>query len=72
MSLTPETVTCRRKKAFAYVLVGFGIFFALATLGNFNNGGNVFIPALLSGVSFFAASRVKFKWVKNAEVSTYK
>lgn len=72
MSRTPETVTNGFAQFCRYVLVGVGIFFALAALGGYHNDGAVFVPAVISAGAFLLALKLKVHWRKKAEVGVYK
>lgn len=72
MSRTPETIISKPLE-FIHNAFGFiGAAFAAGTGLSFVLNGNYLLPALISGVSFFVASKIKFKWIKEVEVGGYK
>lgn len=72
MSRTPERMTNKFAQFCRNALILFGIFCALAALGNYQNEGNVFLPAILSLGSFILAAKLKVHWDKRGEVGVYK
>ena len=72
MSRTPETIINKPAQIFRAVLIGLGIFFALAALGGYHNDGAVFIPSVISLAAFVFAAKLKVTWRKKAEVGAYK
>ncbi len=72
MSRTPETIKNKKAEYLRNVLIAVGVFFALASLGAYQNGDSPIIAALLCILSFFFASKVKVTWKKMTENSVYK
>lgn len=72
MSRTPETITNVPAQVLRAILIGLGIFFALAALGGYHNDGAVFLPATISLGAFIIAANIKVTWRKKAEVGAYK
>lgn len=72
MSRTPEIIKNKKAECFRNALIAIGILCGLATYGAYESGGNMIIPALLSVLFFYCASKVKVTWKKVTETSGYK
>ncbi len=71
MSRTPEVVISKPRKLFHDLFSGLGGLTGVIALVFIFTNGNFIAPALVSGLSFFIASNIKFRWVKRGEVGVY-
>jgi predicted cobalt transporter CbtA len=75
MSRTPETIINKPAQVVRAIVIGLGIFFALAMLGAFQNEGQNglgLLFGLFSFAAFWLASKIKVTWHKKAEAGVYK
>ena len=75
MSRTPETIINRKALALRNWLIGGGVVSWLLACGSFaseDKFGQGLLFALLGGGLFFVASKIKVRWHKTSEVSSYR
>jgi len=75
MSRTPETIVNKPAQVFRAIVIGFGVFFAFAMLGAFQNEGQNGAGLLFGVISFglfWLAGKIKVTWHKKAEAGVYK
>jgi len=74
MSRTPETVIDKKAVSNRNWTIGIGVFFWFLAFGAFQNpagGGFGLVCLLIGGGLFFIASKIKTRWSKNFEASSY-
>lgn len=72
MSRTPEVIINKPLRTLHRALAGGGGFFLLIAAIHFAAGNNGIIQLAIAGGLFWLAAKVKYTWVKEMEVSSYK
>lgn len=67
----PEVIINKARKFFHDALNVAGGFFLLVGGVHFAAGNNGIGQLIIAGVLFYAASNIKFRWVKRGEIGVY-
>lgn len=72
MSRTPEVIINQPLKTLHHTLAGVGGFFLLIAALHFAMGNNGILQIIIGAALFYLASKIKYRLVKQVEVSGYK
>lgn len=72
MPVTPDVIINKPRKFLHDALTGAGMFTGLYAALAAVNDAHFIVPALISVVSFYLGSKIKYKTVKTAQIDQYK